>query len=103
MVTELTESTFEKYISSNRVAIVDCWAEWCGPCRRMTPIIEEVSNELGAKAGVAKLNVDKSPAISIRFGIRAIPTLLIFKDGVLVDTLVGLRGKEDILDSVARL
>lgn len=103
MVTELTESTFDKFIDSNSLAVIDCWAPWCGPCRRMTPIMEELSNELNGKAGVGKLNVDNSPAISIRFGIRAIPTLLIFKDGVLADTLVGLRSKEDIIDCIESL
>ncbi|MCL2510074.1 MAG: thioredoxin [Methanomassiliicoccaceae archaeon] len=96
LVTELTDSTFDKFIDSNSVVVVDCWAPWCGPCRRMSPIIEELANELSGKVGVAKINVDQSPAISIRFGIRAIPTLLIFKDKVLVDSLIGLRGKEDI-------
>jgi thioredoxin 1 len=66
----------------------------------MTPIMEQLSTELAGKAGVAKLNVDKNQAISVRFGIRAIPTLLIFKDGVLVETLVGLRGKDDILEYI---
>ncbi|MCL1811527.1 MAG: thioredoxin [Methanomassiliicoccaceae archaeon] len=103
LVTELTESTFDKFIDSNSLAVIDCWAPWCGPCRRMTPIMEELSNELNGKAGVGKLNVDNSPAISIRFGIRAIPTLLIFKDGVLADTLVGLRSKEDIIDCIESL
>ena len=100
MVTELTDSTFDKFVDSNSIAVIDCWAPWCGPCRRMTPIIEELSNEMNGRAGVAKLNVDNNPAISIRFGIRAIPTLLIFKDGVLADTLVGLRGKEDIIEYI---
>lgn len=100
MATELTDSTFDKFIDSNGIAIIDCWAPWCGPCRRMTPIIEELSTELAGKAGVAKLNVDQNPAISLRFGIRAIPTLLIFKDKVLVENLVGLRGKEDILEYI---
>ena len=100
VVTELTESTFDKFIESNSKAVIDCWAPWCGPCRRMAPVMEELSNELSGRAGVAKLNVDNSPAISIRFGIRAIPTVLIFKDGVLIETLVGLRGKEDIMEYV---
>jgi len=100
VVTELTDSTFDKFVDSNSIAVIDCWAPWCGPCRRMTPIIEELSNEMNGRAGVAKLNVDNNPAISIRFGIRAIPTLLIFKDGVLADTLVGLRGKEDIIEYI---
>ena len=100
MVTELNESTFDKFIESNGIAVIDCWAPWCGPCRRMGPIIEEVSNEMKGKAGVAKLNVDENNAISARFGIRAIPTLLMFKNKVLVETLVGLRTKEDILEYI---
>ncbi|MDR2699123.1 MAG: thioredoxin [Candidatus Methanoplasma sp.] len=100
VVTELKDGTFDEFIGSNSVAVIDCWAPWCGPCRRMTPIIEELSNEMMGKAGVAKLNVDENPAISVRFGIRAIPTLLIFKDGILMDTLVGLRGKEDIIEYI---
>lgn len=100
MVTELTDNTFDKFIDDNSIAVIDCWAPWCGPCRRMTPIIEKLSSELAGSAGVAKLNVDENPAISVRFGIRAIPTLLIFRDGVLVDTLVGLRSEEELLDYI---
>ena len=103
LVTELTDSTFNNFVDSNRIAVVDCWAPWCGPCRRMTPIIEELSNELNGKAGVAKLNVDQNQAVSVRFGIRAIPTVLIFKDGVLAETLVGLRGKDDIMGYIRSL
>ena len=80
MVTELNESNFDSFVESNHIAIIDCWAPWCGPCRRMGPIIEEV-----------------------RFNINAIPTLLVFKDRVLVDALVGLRPKEDILSYVSGL
>ncbi|MDR1954440.1 MAG: thioredoxin [Candidatus Methanoplasma sp.] len=100
MVTELTGSTFDKFVTDNRIAVIDCWAPWCGPCRRMTPIMEELSKELEKKAGVAKLNVDENEAISIRFRIMAIPTLLIFKDGVHIDTLVGLRSKEDLMEYI---
>ena len=100
LVTELTTGTFDKFIESNSTAVIDCWAPWCGPCRRMTPIIEALSVDLKGKAGVAKLNVDENGPVSLRFGIRAIPTILIFKDGVLVETLVGLRSKEDILEYV---
>ena len=100
LVTELTDSSFDGFVGSNNIAVIDCWAPWCGPCRRMTPIMEELSKELKGKAEVAKLNVDENQAISIRFGIRAIPTLLIFKDGILADTLVGLRTKEDIIEHI---
>jgi len=97
MVTELNESNFDQFVDSNSLAIIDCWAPWCGPCRRMGPIVEELASDLAGKAGVAKLNTDENQAIAIRFNINAIPTLLVFKDKVLVDTLVGLRPKEDII------
>ena len=103
MVTELNESNFDSFVESNKIAIIDCWAPWCGPCRRMGPIVEELAHDLEGKAGVAKLNTDENQAIAIRFNINAIPTLLVFKDQVLVDSLVGLRPKEDILAYVDRL
>ena len=103
MVTELTESTFDKFIEDNKVAIIDCWAPWCGPCRRMGPIIEELSTELAGKVGVAKLNTDDNQAIAVRFNINAIPTILMFKDNVLVKTSVGLRPKEAILEDIHSL
>ncbi len=100
MVTELNESNFDSFVESNSIAIVDCWAPWCGPCRRMGPIIEEVAEELAGKVGVAKLNTDENQGIAVRFNINAIPTLLVFKDKVLVDSLVGLRPKDDIIGYV---
>ncbi len=103
MVTELNESNFDSFVESNQIAIVDCWAPWCGPCRRMGPIIEEVAEELAGKVGVAKLNTDENQAIAIRFNINAIPTLLVFKGNVLVDSLVGLRPKDDIISYVSGL
>ncbi len=103
MVTELNESNFDSFVESNQIAIVDCWAPWCGPCRRMGPIIEEVAEELAGKVGVAKLNTDENQAIAIRFNINAIPTLLVFKGNVLVDSLVGLRPKDDIINYVSGL
>jgi len=100
MVTELNETTFDKFVEENKIALIDCWAPWCGPCRRMGPIIEEVAEELKGKVGVAKLNTDENQAIAVRFNINAIPTILVFKDNVLVDTSVGLKPKEAILEYV---
>lgn len=97
MVTELNESTFDAFIDDNKYVLIDCWAPWCGPCRRMGQIIEELSKDLEGKVAVAKLNTDESPGISARFEINAIPTLLIFKDKVMLEPLVGLRPKEDII------
>lgn len=96
MVAELNESTFDSFIDGNKKALIDCWAPWCGPCRRMGPIIEEIAAEAKDFA-VAKLNTDDNQSIAVRFKINAIPTLLVFKDGVLAQTLVGLRPKDDIL------
>ena len=101
MVTELNESTFDAFIDDNKYVLIDCWAPWCGPCRRMGPIIEELSKDLEGKVAVAKLNTDESPGISARFEINAIPTLLIFKDEVMLEPLVGLRPKEDIISVLA--
>lgn len=101
MVTELNESTFDAFIDDNKYVLIDCWAPWCGPCRRMGPIIEELSKDLEGKVAVAKLNTDESPGISARFEINAIPTLLIFKDKVMLEPLVGLRPKEDIISILA--
>ena len=100
MVTELNESNFDSFVESNKIAVIDCWAPWCGPCRRMGPIIEELAGELAGKVGVAKLNTDENQGIAIRFNINAIPTLLVFKDQVLVDSLVGLSPKDDILQYI---
>jgi thioredoxin 1 len=100
MVTELDQNTFDAFVNSSSIVIVDCWAPWCGPCRRMGPIVEEVADALKGKVAVGKLNVDNAPAVSSKYGINAIPTLLIFKDHVLVEPLVGLRSKEDIISYV---
>ena len=102
MVTELTDETFDAFVDENRFVLVDCWAPWCGPCRRMGPIIEELAEDLKGKVAVAKLNTDDNEGISMRFRINAIPTLLIFKDKVMLEPLVGLRPKQEIIDNLAR-
>jgi thioredoxin 1 len=91
----LTDSNFDNEIK-NGVVLVDFWAEWCGPCRRIAPIVEELAGTYDGRATVAKMNVDENPSVPGRFMIRGIPTLLLFKDGQLADTLVGLAPKEDI-------
>jgi thioredoxin 1 len=91
----LTDSNFDQEIKSG-VTLVDFWAEWCGPCRRIAPIVEQLAGEYEGRATVAKLNVDENPNIPGRFMIRGIPTLLLFKNGQLADTIVGLASREDI-------
>lgn len=97
----LTDSNFDQEIK-NGVVLVDFWAEWCGPCRRIAPIVEELAGQYDGRATVAKLNVDENPSIPGRFMIRGIPTLLLFKNGQLADTLVGLAPKEDIARMIDR-
>ncbi len=80
----------EKAIKSDKVVMIDFWAEWCGPCRMVSPIVEEIANEYGAdQAVIGKVNVDENPEISMRFGIRNIPTILFLKNGEVVDKQVG--------------
>lgn len=103
MVAELDGNTFESFVKSNGIAVVDCWAPWCGPCRRMGPIVDEAAADLEGRAAVAKLNTDENGAIAEKYRIDAIPTLLFFKNGEIAETLVGLRPKEDIIAIVDRL
>ncbi|MBO4502871.1 MAG: thioredoxin [Candidatus Methanomethylophilus sp.] len=97
MVTELNEAQFNDFVKQSGVVMVDCWAPWCGPCRRMGPIVDEIAADLAGKVAVAKLNTDENQRVAMEFGINAIPTLLFFKDGVQKESLVGLRPKEDVI------
>jgi thioredoxin 1 len=91
----LTDSNFEDETKTG-VVLVDFWAEWCGPCRRLAPTVDALAQEFSGRATVAKLNVDENPNVPGKFMIRGIPTLLLFKNGQLEETLVGLAPKEDI-------
>jgi thioredoxin 1 len=94
-VKTLTDSNFDQEIKSG-VVLVDFWAEWCGPCRRLAPTVDALAQDFDGRATVAKLDVDENPNVPTRFMVRGIPTLLVFKDGQLAETLVGLVPKEDI-------
>lgn len=93
----------EEILNSNIPVIVDFYADWCGPCKMMAPIIEEISKDLNQKAKVAKINVDENQELAIEYGIMSIPTVLIFDKGELKTQLVGLRGKEEIENIVNNL
>ena len=90
MAIEITDANFEEVIiKSGKPALVDFWAEWCGPCRMVGPVVEELAKEYDGRAIVGKVNVDNNPNISMQFGIRNIPALLYFKDGKVVDKQIG--------------
>jgi thioredoxin 1 len=93
MAIQFTDSNFAEKALSGGVAVVDFWAEWCGPCRLIGPIIEELSSQYDGKAVIGKVNVDENPEISMKYSIRSIPTILILKNGEVVDKQVGLTTK----------
>ena len=99
---ELYSSNFESTINEG-VTLVDFWAPWCGPCRMIAPIIEELAEDFDGKATIAKVNTDEEQDIAIKFGIRSIPTLLFFKDGKVVDQMIGAAGKNVIADKLDAL
>ncbi len=99
---ELTNETFDEEVGASEVPlIVDFWAEWCGPCRMVAPVLEQIASENEGKVRLAKLNVDDAPAVAQRFGIMSIPTLMVFQDGVAKKRIVGAKGKGQLLEDFA--
>ena len=96
---ELTDENFEASVAEG-VSLVDFWAPWCGPCRMIAPIIEELAEDFEGKATIAKVNTDEEQNVAVKYGIRSIPTLLIFKDGEMVDQMVGAASKQAYADKI---
>lgn len=104
MALQITEANFESEVLGSAVPVlVDFWATWCGPCKMISPIVNQVSTEMAGVAKVCKADVDVNKDLANRFGIRSIPTLLFFKNGELVDTIVGATSKDNIISHLKAL
>lgn len=102
MLQHFTAASFDEAIAGGQPVLVDFFAAWCGPCRMIAPSVEEVAAEFGEKAIVGKVNVDEEPELAQRFGVMSIPTLIVLKDGKVVEQAVGARGKADIAAMIRR-
>jgi thioredoxin 1 len=101
MAAEFTDSNFQQQVlSSDKLTVIDFWAEWCGPCRAIGPVIEELSKEYAGKVNVGKVNVDNNPQLSINYGITSIPAILFIKEGKVVDKLVGAQPKMNFVKKI---
>ncbi len=103
MALEITDATFDAIVNTDKPVVVDFWAEWCGPCRMITPIIEELAAEYEGKAVIGKVNVDENDPITAKFGIRNIPTILFIKNGEVVDKQVGATQKSALAAKIDAL
>ncbi|CAI9429750.1 thioredoxin [Candidatus Ornithobacterium hominis] len=103
MALEIKDSNIEETLQSDQPVMLDFWAAWCGPCRMVGPIVDEISQEYDGKAVVGKVDVDNNPDTAAKYGIRNIPTILFFKNGEIVDKVVGVVPKEQLTEKLEKL
>ena len=103
MALQITDSNFNEYASAGKLMVLDFWAEWCGPCRMVSPIIDELSNEYEGRAIIGKMDVDNNDEVVSQFGIRNIPTVLFLKNGQVVDRIVGATSKDKFVSKIEAL
>lgn len=103
MALEITDATYQDLLNSDQLVVIDFWAEWCGPCRMVGPIIEELATEYAGKATIGKVDVDSNDDITSKYGIRNIPTILFFKNGEIVDKQVGAAPKATLVEKIDKL
>ncbi|MBO2943856.1 thioredoxin [Paenibacillus sp. F411] len=101
-IVNVSDQTFANEVEGQGTVVVDFWAPWCGPCKMLAPILDELSQDLGDDVKIAKVNVDENPESASRFGVMSIPTLIFFKDGQPVDKVVGLNSKEALKGIIAK-
>ena len=101
-IVNVTDSSFQAEVEGSGTVLVDFWAPWCGPCKMIAPVLEELDKDLGGSLKIAKVNVDDNPESASRFGVMSIPTLIVFKDGQPVDKVVGFQPKDALKSVVGR-
>lgn len=101
-IVNVSDQSFNSEVESTGTVLVDFWAPWCGPCKMIAPILEELSSDLGDSVKIAKVNVDENPESASRFGVMSIPTLILFKNGQPVDKVVGLNSKDALKNMIAK-
>ncbi|WCN38500.1 thioredoxin [Aneurinibacillus uraniidurans] len=99
-IVNVTDNTFQTEVESGGTVLVDFWAPWCGPCKMIAPVLEEIDGEIGGKVKIVKVNVDDNSESAQRFGVMSIPTLMLVKDGQVVDKIVGFQPKENLLNAI---